>query len=870
MTIDAVAFEQAVRAGAWADAVALYGGPFLDGVYVGGSPAFEQWLDGERARLDGLFLRAAAARVEELRVAGDRAGCIEAARRWLNASPLSTEAAAALMDALTGEGTRDGDFRALEAFDKLTTLLGEEYGRRPDRTLLDRARAIVERLKASDATGEFRVPEHLLRETPLEPPAPPPTPLPSRPTPEPVPQAAAARPRRRGRLIAVAVTVAAVVGLAWLGLRERRSPAPSPEPEARPAVAIGAIRASGDSATAWLAEGLVQMVAAKLARTSGVDVIAPERMRELLPPGASLSQLLEAARKAGARWAVSGAVTRSEQGLVMDVNVHAVEDGRLVSLTTVVAANPIALADRAAVQVLNAAGSTAGGPALAEIETSSVEAYERFVEFTLAHDEGRTVDAIAALDAAIALDSGFVSALRERATLAFPRKESAVLQALLSAFQRHAGRATEYDRLYLASQTAFYAAEPDRSQAVARQLVERYPRDPRAVRWLADIYVSHGDWEQAEQTLLRLIALDSLATRPAAGVCIPCTGYSQLGEVRHSRGDMDGAESAVRRLVALAPDVGQGWVNLATILAARGRYDEAERAAARARQIAPASEGALSITGRVLMMRRDLARADSFVRELRRSASPGLRPVALDLAATLARERGQWRASIAALDSMNQLGLTGLNLVLANSHARIGNYGVVARWTAATPPRATPRTGAQLRGVETLGDEARTWSWHRAQEADDILPSGDTLRIRILADSLERLSGMSYYGRDWRLHHHVRGLLLARAGRHADAVQAFQSARWSALGWTRTSAELAQSYLALGRVEDALTALREAYLTPPDGMGRYLPRSELDFLMATAFRQAGQADSAAVYAGYVRAAWAEADPETRARLAELR
>jgi len=52
-------------------------------------------------------------------------------------------------------------------------------------------------------------------------------------------------------------------------------------------------------------------------------------------------------------------------------------------------------------------------------------------------------------------------------------------------------------------------------------------------------------------------------------------------------------------------------------------------------------------------------------------------------------------------------------------------------------------------------------------------------------------------------------------------------------------------------------------------MGRYVPQSELDYQMALAFRDAGRADSAAVYAGYVRTAWARADRDIRALLDSL-
>lgn len=51
---------------------------------------------------------------------------------------------------------------------------------------------------------------------------------------------------------------------------------------------------------------------------------------------------------------------------------------------------------------------------------------------------------------------------------------------------------------------------------------------------------------------------------------------------------------------------------------------------------------------------------------------------------------------------------------------------------------------------------------------------------------------------------------------------------------------------------DAVATLRDAYMAPVDAMGRYQPRSELDYLMSISFAQAGIPDSARAYASYVR------------------
>jgi len=133
-----------------------------------------------------------------------------------------------------------------------------------------------------------------------------------------------------------------------------------------------------------------------------------------------------------------------------------------------------------------------------------------------------------------------------------------------------------------------------------------------------------------------------------------------------------------------------------------------------------------------------------------------------------------------------------------------------------------------------------------------------------LADSVERIGRLSYYGRDWRLHHHIRALIAERAGDWARAEREFEQARWvRGDAWTRTTTGLARVQLAQGRIGDAIATLREAYHARPDAMGRYQPRSEIDVMMSRAFAAAGMHDSARTYLGRARAAWAHADPEVR-------
>ncbi|MBT8398327.1 MAG: hypothetical protein KJN92_15240, partial [Gemmatimonadetes bacterium] len=55
VVVDALEFVAAAEAGRFQEAVALYSGPYLDGIHVKDAHEFEKWADGERDRLAGMY-----------------------------------------------------------------------------------------------------------------------------------------------------------------------------------------------------------------------------------------------------------------------------------------------------------------------------------------------------------------------------------------------------------------------------------------------------------------------------------------------------------------------------------------------------------------------------------------------------------------------------------------------------------------------------------------------------------------------------------------------------------------------------------------------------------------------------------------------
>jgi tetratricopeptide (TPR) repeat protein len=290
-----------------------------------------------------------------------------------------------------------------------------------------------------------------------------------------------------------------------------------------------------------------------------------------------------------------------------------------------------------------------------------------------------------------------------------------------------------------------------------------------------------------------------------------------------------------------------------------GRPDEAIAVGEHGASLTSATYPTINV-GRWLIMSRRYDAAEEYATKLRTSSNPELREGADDILGMVARERGQLRAANRIFERMYALSgpEDAMHLLHADDLARLGDF-TAARKEFGEFAKQGPNDGS----LSLAGDAARAFSWPRALEADALAASGDTVFLKAIADSLELVGPRSYYGRDWNLYHHVRGLVAERGKRNAEAEREFAAARWGHSGWTRTVAELANVQLAQGHSRDAIATLRSAYASAPDAMGRYMPRSELDLRMSKAFSAAGMADSSRVYREYVTRAWSKADPEVK-------
>jgi DNA-binding SARP family transcriptional activator len=859
LAVDALEFAAATDARDDARAAELYAGPFLHDVAVQGAPDFDAWVGRIRNRLERAFISMCERRVPALLRAGNWDAAAELSERWLRAAPRSPVAFASVLRARSGSGTPESIRAALADFVRLRDWLAADYDLVPDPTV----RALADELESRRSAGERQLAEALARADRTEPVS-----EPSPPVAAPTQASGTSRWRKRLAVARLAiVTTAAAVASAAVFLRVHGPHAAAAA--TRTVVAITGIESlSRDTAIAWLQDGLPQLISDDLAAGGTLETVSPIRVRDVLDrrgakPGATISEseARDVARRVGATWFVRGGLTGGGGAYILNLDVRDVATGSGVESFTVMADNPVKLGQLAAARLLEMATSTAGradDPPRFVGATTNPEAYRHFVLGMRAMSEGRYGDDSREFEAAIALDSGFVEAMSARHQLATMRGETAVEHTMAALMARHADRLSDWDRARGDVYQALWDGEVERSEALAQRLVARYPRDPRSYVARSDVLGYHGRWLAADSVLVRELSLDSLAMEAGDGPCAPCAAYGGLVSMRLTRGDLAGAELAARRWVALQPGVPGSWNMLSMTLEFGGHMDQAIEAGRRMVSLTNDPERIADL-GRTFTIARRFDEADSVAAVLR-AMGPTAFPSAVDLAVIVARERGQFHRAAALLADSTM----GLELVQADNLMRIGRVAEGRRHFEASGHFDAPRVAEAL-----TPPQARAFAWAHALEADAYWRLGDTIVAHTLVDSVRTIGARSYYGRDWGLHHHLAGLLALARHDTTAAERELQAARWGVSGWTSTVALLARIRLAHGDANGAIALLRDCSESPLNAMGRYVTRTELDLQLSLAFARAGEADSAAVYADRVRAAWRDADPEVKRMLAEV-
>jgi len=849
LTSDIDELRSALAIGDFETAAGLYTGKFLEGFYLPGAPEFERWMEEERSTLDLEVRRA----LERLAKHADEHGSATDSVRWWQRlaalDPLSARYTVGHMRALVAAGDRSG---ALTRARLHREVVHRELNAEPD--------AAVQKLEQSLRTAAPVV-------------APEPLPARAQPIPGPDPGTPAITtsqgaspeslpPRfwRPRRMLLAALVAVVTIGVAVRDIGNRAG-------AGLPFLAVGEIRTEGSSDSATSGRVLRDLLATSLGGIEGLQVVANSRLVELMPrgPDPAPGAINDAARRAGATEVIEGELIAEAGGLVLSLRRISADRGVVRRGYIVRAADRPALVDSAAAAIARDLKLTSPSVSAAQIRTASPAAYALYDEGLRAYYGYDGPAAYRLMKAALARDSDFAMAAYYVWFLSLAFNDYAETPRILPVVNRLALRTIERERLLIQASLAHEDAATRVEAALAETLTVKYPEDPDGQILLAQVRHKQGDWSGTVAAFERAFRLDSLAGALSGPYCRVCRTLALQVGTYLWWDSAAAAERTARRLIALRPQEAGPWNNLVEPLLRLGRRAEAETAWAKQANVAGDWSGH--------SMHRDLIRWGHYEQ------------VDRELIAEIAHRTVHIRADawwLLLLSLRDQGRLREADTLI--HRWRVANTNLLVLEPGPVPTDLAllalemGHPEVSIRAHRETASQIATWTnppafrvrnliWNLTLAGTAHAAAGDTAVVRRLADSIEVLGPGSYFGgRDERLHYVLRGLLLQRQGRHAEAVDAFRRSLYSMTdGYTRTNLMLARSLLALHRGPEAIAVLRPAIHGGVDGSNTYVSRTELHEAMAEAFEQAGQPDSARVHWRAVESAWRRADPQFRER-----
>ncbi len=913
---DLARFRQALKEQRLADAVALYQGPFLDGIYLDEAPEFERWAETERNALAHDYIAALERLARDTSAAGDPRAALGYWRLLANADPLNARSALGLMRAQDAVGDRAA---ALQHYRVYEMLLRQELELEPD----PEVKRLADQLRET-GSGKREAAQPPIAEPPNRPTAEPPsrraaeplatvpistipgTPAVSRPAPVPEPSGRKlisgytdeyARPRpvpeSSNRPIAqspgselprkpflkrtstrLGIAIGVVLGLVLAGvLRVRVWNDRMGAGVAAPVVAVGMIKdytRSGES----LARPLGDMLATDLARSRSLQVISTARMYELMAQAAggsgdSAASAVRAARAAGASELLDGALYRRPDGrLRLDLTRTSLATGSVIESYSAEAGDLFGLVEEARRSITAGLDSTAGG-SIADVTTRSLVAYRFYEEGLRALFRGDGEAGARLMEQALQEDSTFAMAAYWLATTQGSFNDVSLIRGLERAV-RLSARASERERLTILAGWSAAVDAPSRI-AIAESLTVRYPNEPEGYTWLAGARNSSGDFLGAVAPLRKVIRMDSLSLRASERKdgppvrCHACIAYLMLVGTYAYMDSLPAALRTAEEWQRAQPQAPEPAGQVSWVLMLAGRYREALIAD---QAVISRDPGLVRDGFRVQVWLRagDFAAADSYYTQLARGKLPGEGYKWLSISHRMQgkpREGLEWAHRLRGLEPPVPKGAAPYSALFeAQAWYELGDFRRAAATfdSVSRSPRDTTRSQV-----------ARNLVWTQLLRSTALAAAGDTAPLARIADSLEVWGQRNSYGRDGRAHHHVRGLLYAARGQLEQAAAEFRQAIWSpTTGYTRTNIELAKVLLRLNRPREAAYWADAARRGGLDASQTYTTTTELLELGALAWDAAGERDSALTRYRQVLKNWSAAEPTYRARVERAR
>jgi len=433
--------------------------------------------------------------------------------------------------------------------------------------------------------------------------------------------------------------------------------------EPKPIAVIAFVNQTGDQSYDYLREAIPNLLITSLEQSKYLRVMTWERMNDVLKQMGKANVGLidkdlgfEVCHREGIQAIVIGSFVKAGETFATDVKVLDVSTKELLKsagargegVQSILNSQIDQLSKEIARGVGLSRRKVESAPSqIAEVTTSSMEAYNFFLRGRDEHEKLYYARARKFLENAVALDSNFAVAYLYLSKACGSLLEFAPMTRAIERAKSLSARAPEKERLAIESR---YAATVERNPAKRRTLLEeltnKYPRDKRFHDELGQVYQSENKDHEAQLEYEKAILLDPDFASPTNG----------LAYVYSEQGLYDKAIETLQRYAALSPGDANPFDSMAEIYLVMGKLDASIARYLEAIRVEPSFLGAYKCVAYVHALKEEYSDCLRWIDSLFKAApSPAMKAEAMAWRAYYDDLVGRSRKSLRDIDLLSSL-----------------------------------------------------------------------------------------------------------------------------------------------------------------------------------------------------------------------
>jgi serine/threonine protein kinase/tetratricopeptide (TPR) repeat protein len=389
--------------------------------------------------------------------------------------------------------------------------------------------------------------------------------------------------RKKLLIPALVIGVSAVVAALWLFFLKKGAPAPPPIIENSIAV-ISFRNQTGDKNYDYRCyRAIPDILITNLENAGQFYVATLERMTDILNQMGKKdvefidSELgFEISHREGIAYVVSGSLTRSGETYVTDIKLWDTGSRKLRKAIQSkgrgedsILETQIAELSRGICEAMGIALEKIGPGRLniAGVTTSSMEAYQAYIQATELFWKFKFNEAKALCEKAIQIDPAFASAYRRLASVYTYLQDYKARGNAITKARSLSDKATEKEKLYIEAQIALYQGDRVKYIQGLEEIVKKYPKEKEAHFWLGE-YIRRPPFNDIGRSSKELEIVLGLDPNYAEA-------YDSLGLINKNLGNFEKAIEMLDKYQSLSPGNANALDSIGAVYFSWGKLDEA-------------------------------------------------------------------------------------------------------------------------------------------------------------------------------------------------------------------------------------------------------------------------------------------------------